>query len=51
VAANTHKAATRRMLAITYRDMYITPKKAQISMETKKHNMREKQKEKTLGRQ
>ena len=42
VAANTHKAVTKRMLAITYRDMYITPKRHRSQSRPEKRSMREK---------
>jgi hypothetical protein len=42
VAANTHKAVTKRMLAITYRDMDITPKWYKSQSRPEKYNMTEK---------
>ena len=42
VAANTHKAVTKRMLAITYRDMYKTRKRHRSQSRPEKRSVREK---------
>jgi hypothetical protein len=43
MAASTHKVVRKRMLAITYRDLHITPKRDRSQSRPEKHNMREKQ--------